>query len=221
MNHSVRSCRSASASPVVRQRSRKFVQQPMATCWQASTRPPPTGSSNEAARPPHRLRDSSTVTATPRSTSAAAAARPARPPPMIATRGTEDAACTGMAWLMVAAPRSHRQASDTRSTARRRLHAACEDRSARLPHDLEQRAIGTVHGTKHDSPVGREQRIESSRVAETGSRALDVQPGKPGEPGRSRRCEIGVLQPEARKSSRGEIDAGPDQDPRECRGGCS
>ena len=65
--------------PTVRQKWARLVQQPMLTCWQASTSCPVAGSVNDPARPPSRCRDSSTVTRNPRGASATAAARPGEP----------------------------------------------------------------------------------------------------------------------------------------------
>src|SRR5436189_11395 len=72
--------------PNVRQKWARLVQQPMLTCWQASTSWPLVASWKEPARPPRRLRDSRMVTRKPRGASAAAVARPASPPPTIRTR---------------------------------------------------------------------------------------------------------------------------------------
>ena len=67
------------AMPTVRKKWARLVQQPMLTCWQASTSWPVAGSVNEPARPPSRCRDSSTVTRKPRWASRRSApARPAR-----------------------------------------------------------------------------------------------------------------------------------------------
>ena len=73
--------------PTRRQKSARFVQQAMLTCWQLSTSSPVTGSVNELARPPSLGRLSSSVIRRPRPTSPDAAARPARPPPTITTWG--------------------------------------------------------------------------------------------------------------------------------------
>ena len=53
--------------PTRRQKSARFVQQAMLTCWQLSTGSPVAGSVNELARPPSRGRLSSSVILSPRS----------------------------------------------------------------------------------------------------------------------------------------------------------
>ena len=77
--------RSMASMPTRRQKSARFVQQAMLTCWQLSTSSPVTGSWNELARPPNRGRLSRSVIRRPRSTSPEAhrQALPARrrPPP--------------------------------------------------------------------------------------------------------------------------------------------
>src|SRR5437773_658991 len=76
--------------PVLRQKSRKFVQQPIATCWQWSMESSDGRSTYEPARPPSLRRDSNRSTVQPRGASAAAAANPANPPPTMATRGVTE-----------------------------------------------------------------------------------------------------------------------------------
>src|SRR5262249_40078285 len=78
-----------SLMPVRRQRSRKFVQQPIATCGERSTSCCALVSWYDPARPPSAGACSNNSTSAPRSTAATAAASPATPPPMTATVGLE------------------------------------------------------------------------------------------------------------------------------------